>query len=73
MNVNRGRRGKTNVSYIEGKREKSDNCRTKEDFLQLGWTKTEREIEIEEDKEDEEEQSRKRHKEILKKKEKHYR
>jgi len=70
LNVNRGRRGKTNVSNIEGKREKSDNCRTKEDFLQLGWTKTEREIEIEED---EEEQSRKRHKEILKKKEKHYR
>ncbi len=68
MNVNRGRRGKTNVSNIEGKREKSDNCRTEEDFVQLGWKKTEREIE-----EDEEEQSKKRHKEILKKKEKHYR
>jgi hypothetical protein len=63
LNVNRGRREKTKVSNIEGKREKSDNCRTKEDFVQLGGTKTEREIE-----EDEEEQSRKRHKEILKRK-----
>ena len=68
MNVNRRRRGNTKVSNIEGKREKSDNCRTEEDFVQLGWKKTEREIE-----EDEVEQSKKRHKEILKKKEKHYR